>query len=228
MSGMLSGLTVLLTRDEGLAEELRDLGADVRVAEVLSYEAVPFEADPAAFDWIVFTSRRAVAYSALPLDSGPRVACVGPATGEAIRERGGSVDLMPASHNATALADALIAEGSVAGARVLFPASAAALSVIEEKLGAAGAKVTRVTAYRPVLNDAIAPEELLGADVVVFLAPSAVAAFEELLGEFKSPALAIGPTTAAALIERGVTPLTAPTSDRPGLIEALRMFKEQR
>jgi uroporphyrinogen-III synthase len=64
--------------------------------------------------------------------------------------------------------------------------------------------------------------------VVVFLAPSAVAAFEQLGGDLGVPALAIGKTTAAALVERGSAPLVAPSADRPGLITALRMFKERR
>jgi uroporphyrinogen-III synthase len=225
---MLSGLTVLLTRDGGLAEDLSDLGADVRVAEVLRYEAVPVEVDLSGFDWIVFTSRRAVAYSDLPRHCRPKVACVGPATAQAVLDQGGTVDLVPEHHDAAALAGAMIAAGPIAGQRVLFPASEQALSTLEELLESAGAEVVRVTAYRPVPGDRLDPEAAAGADIVVFLAPSAVAAYAQLGGDLTVPAVAIGATTAAALVERGVSPLVAPTADRAGLIAALREFKEQR
>lgn len=228
MSGVLHGLTVLLTRDGGLAEDLCDLGADVRVAEVLRYERVPCEIDTGEFDWIVFTSRRAVAYSDLPLHGRSKVACVGSATAQAVLDQGGTVDLVPDRHDADALAGAMIAAGPMAGQRVLFPASEQARSTLEERLGAAGALVTRMTAYRSVPSDRLDPRASAGADIVVFLAPSAVAAYEQLGGDLSIPALAIGETTAAALREHGVSPRVAPTADRPGLIEALRDFKEQR
>ncbi len=228
MSGTLSGLTVLLTRDGELAGELCDLGVAVRVAEVLRYEAVACEIDTSEFDWIVFTSRRAVAYSDLPLHGRSKVACVGPATAQAVLDQGGVVDLVPDRHDAAALAQAMIDDGPVVGRRVLFPASEQALPTLSELLESAGALVTRVTAYRPVPVDRLDPEATAGADVVVFMAPSAVAAFKELGGDLTIPALAIGPTTAAALVERGVSPMVASTADRPGLIEALRDFKERR
>ena len=80
----LDGLRLLLTRDAGLADALRERGAEVEVAEVMRYEAVPVEDDAAGFDWIVFTSRRAVEFWPFPLAEGPRIACVGPETAKAV------------------------------------------------------------------------------------------------------------------------------------------------
>ncbi len=228
MSRTLTGLTVLSTRDEGLARELRSLGAEVRVAEVLTYEAVPLEVDPRSFDWIVFTSRRAVAYSGLRLDSGPRIACVGSATAAAVREHGGRVDVVPDRQDAQALVKELLAAGVGEGTRVLFPASEQALSTIEDALCAAGAEVVRVTSYRPVRAASLPAGITVGVDAVLYLAPSAVTAFAELGGDLSLPAVAIGHSTAKALEARGITPRIAPTADRAGLIEALWKLKEGR
>ena len=85
MSGTLSGKTILLTRAGGLEEEIRARGAEVRVVPVTTYEAVAATADPAAYDWMVFTSARAVAHCPFPVADGPRIACSGPQTAEAVR-----------------------------------------------------------------------------------------------------------------------------------------------
>jgi uroporphyrinogen-III synthase len=222
VTGPLDGLTVLLTRDEGLADEVRALGAEVRIAPVTRFEPVAHEADPAGYDWIVFTSRRAVERFDGPLDAGPRIACLGPAVAAEVEVRGGAVAVLPRRHDAESLADAMTASEPMAGARVLFPCAEKALATVEERLGAAGATVDRVVCYRTMPAEALPEGAADGVDVIVFLAPSAAEAFAELGGDLSAaPSLAIGRTTAAALEARGVTPVVAPTSDRKGIIEAL-------
>jgi uroporphyrinogen III methyltransferase/synthase len=220
---------VLLTRDDGLADDVRALGAEVRVAAVTWTEPVPADADPAAHDWIVFTSLRAVAYWRFPLDRGPRIACVGPGTRRAVEERGGVVSLVPERRDAAALCEALIRRESLDGRSVLFPCSEQALPTVPETLGRAGARVTRLVTYRTVVADDL-PTGIAGdVDVVVFLAPSAVEAYAALGGDLAAaPALAIGPTTAAALRARGVEARVAPTADREGVLEALRTWRSPR
>jgi uroporphyrinogen-III synthase len=218
----LDGLTVLLTRDEGLAEEVRALGAEVRVATVTRFETVAHEADPAGYDWIVFTSRRAVERFDGPLDAGPRIACLGPTVAAEVEVRGGAVAVLPREHDAESLAAAMTAAGPMAGARVLFPCAEKALATLEERLGAAGATEDRVVCYRTVKADSLPEGVTEGVDVVVFLAPSAAEAFSALGGDLSAArCLAIGRTTAAALEARGAAPVVAPTSDRRGIIEAL-------
>jgi uroporphyrinogen-III synthase len=222
VSGALTGLTVLLTRDGGLAEALHAVGAEVRVAPVTRYEAVEVDVDPAGFDWIVFTSARAVAHWTVPLPPEARIACVGPATAEAVRARGREPDRVPERHDAEALADGRAAATDLVGARVLFPCSDLARPTIEERLGAAGATVVRAECYRTVPADALPPAAREGADVVVFLSPSAVEAFAALGGEVgDATALAIGPTTAEAIESHGWSAVTAPTADRDGIVAAL-------
>jgi len=222
-------LRVLLTRDDGLADEVRALGAEVRVAAVTWTEPVPAVADPAAFDWIVFTSPRAVAYWPLPLDARPRIACVGPGTRRAVEGRGGVVSLVPTRRDAAALCEELMRRESLDGVSVLFPCSEQALPTVSEKLGCAGARVTRLVTYRTVMAESLPAGVAAGVDVVVFMAPSAVEAYYALGGDLAAaPALAIGPTTAAALRQRGVESSVAPTADREGVLDALRSWRSPR
>ncbi|MEN8149250.1 MAG: uroporphyrinogen-III synthase [Planctomycetota bacterium] len=222
MTGPLAGRTVLLTRTGGLEEEIRARGADVRVLPVTRYEAVDAAADPESCDRVVFTSARAVAHCPFSVALAPRIACIGPQTADVVREAGGTVDLVPDEHNAVALAAALVADGVGPGTRVLFPCADIALATLEDRLGSAGAEVTRLVVYRTVPVGSIPADAAAGVDVIVFLSPSAVNAFAELGGDLAAaPSLAIGRTTAAALAAHGVTAEVAPTSDRAGVLALL-------
>jgi uroporphyrinogen III methyltransferase/synthase len=234
VSGPLERLTVLLTRDEGMAADIEALGAEVRVVKLNDYEPLRAEIDPAGYDWIAFTSRRAVEFADLPLadlprDGGPKIACVGPATAAAVVERGGAVDLVPEKYSAADLAAAMISGGLSAGERVLFPASEMALPTLPEALVAAGVEVTRVAVYRPTPPRGGAELDAAeGVDVVVVLSPMAVEVWFALGGRTDLDFLAIGPTTAAKLVDFGVAPLVAPSADRRGIIAALTGLKEKR
>ena len=107
---------VVVTRAEGtdgpLSRELRGLGL-----KVLSWPAVSVaRADPGALDaalaelqsfgWIVFASRHAVAAVLERLPAAPpgvRVAAVGQATAQVLRQRGWPVHRLPEEANAAAL-----------------------------------------------------------------------------------------------------------------------------
>ena len=222
MSGALEGMKVLLTRDQGLADDLRLRGAEVEVVEVMRYEPVPVDEAAAGFDWIVFTSRRAVTSWPCPLAGGPRIACVGPETAKAVEERGGTVDYVPRRHDSRSLAEGLLAERSAAGSRVLFPCAEKALDTVPRVLAEGGAEVVRRVVYRGVPVDEVPAGAGVGADAALFLSPSAVDAFAEAGGDLRAaPALAIGETTADALRRHGVEARVAPTADREGLITAL-------
>ncbi len=128
MSAELKGKRVVLTRAaEHSAEWIRAL--ESRGAEVLMLPAVRI-AQPETwslldrellrldeFDWILFTSRNAVRFVAerlgnLSCELGshvarcPRVAAVGQATAEAIRQKGWSVDVVAPSQTGDSLARA--------------------------------------------------------------------------------------------------------------------------
>lgn len=231
--------------DGPLSRELRNLGLHVLLWPAVKVSASDPEALRAAleaigsFDWIVFASRHAVAAVLEQLSAPPRglrVAAVGQATAQVLRQRGWSVDLVPDEPSAQALVAALA--GALSGGarvRVLYPASSRALPTIAQGLRHLGAQVTQVEAYR---TDSAALDvadcrtwierEEIGA--VTFASPSAVTELAELLGEgdFKrllsgATAIAIGRTTARELSTRGFTAVVAEPSTLEGL--ALTTFR---
>jgi uroporphyrinogen-III synthase len=226
---------VVVTRAEShdgpLSTELRSLGLNVllwpavRTAPAAGNSLERALARVQDFDWIVFASRQAVTAVIrwLPhLPAGVRVAAIGRATAQVLQGRGFPVDLVPNEANAAALVDAFAAVGC-AGAKILYPASARALPTITQGLMQLGAEVRQVEAYLDA-DDCRAwiDREVIGA--VTFASPSAVIELERALGPphftrllAQAAVVAIGPTTARALAERGRTAVLAESATLSGL-----------
>lgn len=226
-------------RDGPLSAELKSLGLPVLVwTAVRVLPADTARLDEAlrrapAFDWIVFTSRHGVAAVTARLPTPPagvRIAAVGRATASVLKQHGWPVDLLPGEPNAGGLVAAFAASGSARGARVLYPASSRALPTLAAGLTQLGAEVTTVEAYRTVSGTALDVEDCRswiarrGVGAVTFASPSAVVELESALGKedfarllATTPAVAIGPTTARALTERGYTPTLAESATLRGL-----------
>ena len=237
-------------RDGPLSTELRNLGLPVLLWPAVTVEMAetgPLEAalaDITSFQWIVFASRHAVAavtdlMATPPL--GVRIAAVGQATAQVLRQRGWPVDLLPTEANAAALVDAFAAAPAVEGARILFPASSRALPTIAAGLKQLGANVTQVEAYRTESSNALDVENCrtwiargtIGA--VTFASPSAVDELEHALGKddfdrllSAAAAVAIGPTTARALTDRGHTPALAESATLQGLAHTTHRLLQTR
>lgn len=238
---------VVVTRSEPadgpLSRRLRELGLPVLLWPAVS--VAPAESAPldqalrsiADFDWIVFASRHAVVAVCERIGTPPahlRVAAVGQATAQVLRQRGWPVDLQPDDANAAALVSAF-ATRSVSGRKILFPASSRALPTIAAGLTQLGAEVLQVEAYRtePAPLDAEqcrARIERGGIAAVTFASPSAVIELERALGQDsfsrligRAKVVAIGPTTARELVERGCTPTVAESATLEGL--ALTTFR---
>jgi uroporphyrinogen-III synthase len=220
----MDGVGVVVTRDEGPDGPLGRRLADrrLRVHRWPTVRSAP-PADPAplhdaladleAYDWVVFTSPRAVAavterVPAAP--DGPRIAAVGRSTASSLEAGGWPVDLVPETWTGEALVTALIEAGVADGARVLFPASAIARDTVPEGLVAAGAEVVQVDAYTtepaPLDRDACR-SALESGDIalITFTSPSSVEGLAAALGDdvmalarARTRAVAIGPTTAEA------------------------------
>ncbi|MEQ9399308.1 MAG: uroporphyrinogen-III synthase [Longimicrobiales bacterium] len=240
----LDGRVVATTRDgspdDTLVAELRAAGARVLVWPTLSFEP-PDDATPLAraltapdgWDWVLLTSARSVAaqseHGSLPV-GGARIAAVGGATAAALLAGGWRVDLVGDGGGASGLIDAMLRETTVEGTRILFPAATGASSELEDALGAEGARVTRVDAYRTVLSPPdparVRADLADGVDVVAFASPSAVAALDDTLDHDLARALApcrvaaIGPTTARALADRGVDAVVASDTSFDALVAA--------
>ncbi|HEX5459637.1 MAG TPA: uroporphyrinogen-III synthase [Steroidobacteraceae bacterium] len=226
-------------RDGPLSTELKSLGLSVLVwAAVRVLPADTAGLDEAlsratSFDWIVFTSRHAVAAVTARLSARPaglRVAAVGRATAAVLKQHGWPVDLVPGEPNAAGLVAAFATSGFAHGARVLYPASSRALPTLAAGLSQLGAQVTTVEAYRTASGAALdvadcrswIARDAVGA--VTFASPSAVAELESALGRedlarllARAPAVAIGPTTARALTERGYVAALAESATLRGL-----------
>ena len=224
----LDGKRIVVTRvaaDAGaLAGRLAALGAVPVVVPVIEIGPPP---DPAAFDaalaraggydGVVFTSANGVRAAferlgALGLGPDPfagvRVACVGPATADALEARGVAASFVPTEYVAEALADEL---PDVAGRRLLLLQAEDARPVLAGRLRARGAIVEVVAAYTTrgaPHGDAARAALEAGADAVTFTAASTVARFLALPG---APALlaraavaCIGPVTADAARRHGL------------------------
>lgn len=224
----LIGRRVLVPRGgaagERWAAAIRELGGEP-VVSPLTETAPP--ADPAAlvaaaerwnraeYDWLVVTSANTastfVEAGARPGDAA--VAAVGPATAEALRERGFQVALMPErDFSATGIAEALlerIGGAATAPVRLLLPLSEIASTELETALAAAGHDPDRVTAYRtvPAARDAAAEAEVAAGRIEAILAMSSSGAREIARRFAPLPTgtliIAIGDPTARALAQYG-------------------------
>jgi uroporphyrinogen-III synthase len=234
---------VVVTRAESangpLSSQLRDLGLQVLLWPAVSVavaETGPLEEalrTLSGFDWIVFASRYAVAAVTERVAKAPvglRVAAVGQATAQVLRQRGWPVDLVPEDANAAALVSAF-ATLAIKDTKVLFPASSRALPTIAAGLTQLGARVVQVEAYRTEPASLDVEEcrswiEREGIGAVTFASPSAVIELERALGKdyfgrllSGTKVVAIGSTTARELEERGRSPVVADAATLRGLAQ---------
>ena len=177
-------------------------------------------------DWVVFTSANAVeatcgrpewlhAVRAGTLRA--RIASVGAATAERLRQRGIRVDVTPsAGGGARDLLHALTAKGSLAGTRMLWPRSHLARRDLPDELARLGAAVLDPIAYRTLLVSPPALPEFLDGlaagriGAVAFLSPSSARGLASALPSGTLAPLAghtliasIGPTTGEAIAALG-------------------------
>lgn len=236
----LDGRCVAVTRgkggEDGLSARLRELGA--RVLDVPAIVVAPPESwaelDAALsglgqFDWIAFASATAVdatlsrigALGIAPPPVGTRLAAVGKATADRLRERLRAPDLVPESATGAAMAAEMAP--LVRGRRVLVPRAAEGRPELVDGLVKAGADVLAVACYRTVpassltiapLGDALVDGTI---DAVAFASPSAVRSVVAGLGAQarlldRCALAAIGPTTAGALQEAGLRVTVIPAA----------------
>jgi len=146
--------------------------------------------------WVVFTSANAVeVFFGLMRErgldarafAGARAAAIGPATADALAERGIIADAVPEEYVAEGVVEALrphVREGD----RVLVPRAESARPELVEGLRALGAEVDEVILYRAAVPSASGGAEALsllregGIDIVTFTSSSTVRNLAALLG----------------------------------------------
>jgi uroporphyrinogen III methyltransferase/synthase len=229
---------VLITRPAdragGSLGRLRALGAEAISAPTISIRdgddralARAIAAAAAArFEWVVFTSAVGVRAWWRRAEGPPRarIAAVGDATADALRDLGAAVDLMPSEFTTAGLGEAFPrGDGAVLLARADL-----ATDELERTLREKGWATERVEAYRIRLATSL-PEEARAAlddgrvDAVTFTSPSTVEGFARLAGVPNGVrVVCIGPVTADAAAAAGfeVDAVANPHTE-DGLIRAL-------
>ena len=223
----LAGKRVLVTRpgddSRSLTEPLLARGAVPIVApaiEILPLQDVT-ELDQALdalaageFEWVAFSSPRAVQAVAERLGTrgfefplAQKVASVGPATSERLRQLGVTPQFTASPHTTEALAQGFPAEGR---GKVLLPRADIVPDVLEKELRARGYTPVRVDAYRTRVPPEL-PQEARQAlasgslDAMVFTSASTVRGFVTMAGVVSGPkVVCIGPVTAEEATRAGL------------------------
>lgn len=225
-----------------LLDQLRALGADAVSLPVIRLEP-PSDPAPlararrelAGYDGVIFTSANAVAglLDGIALDRLPHRPCIcaiGPATAQALKDRGWKPDLTAADARSEGVVAALDRH-AVAGRRWLLPRAEQGREVIVEALRQRGVALTLVATHRTVAAHESSPAARAlfpGADAAILTSPSTARALTELLGDgyldrLHGAALAvIGPVTRAAAGQLGLDVAVEASEPSPeALVRAL-------
>jgi uroporphyrinogen III methyltransferase/synthase len=226
------------TIEIGPVEDTRPLDEAIRAISRQLYG----QPAASAYDWLVLTSVNGVdafwqrLYD-LGLDSrclAPlKIAAIGPATAEALRQRGIQPDLMPQVYTAEGILEAFDRLGPVSGQRFLLARADIARKTLAEGLVQRGAVVDEVAAYRtkPISGGSLPPP----ADIVTFTSSSTVQGYvNSLAGRDprqmlkSSQVVCIGPITAATARDLAVpVHAVAAAYTIDGLLEALKAITNE-
>ncbi len=193
----------------------------------------------ANYQWIIFASANAVesVFERLALQgkdaralAGTTIGAIGPATAQALANRGITADFVPNR----SISEEILSELSGRdwnGVSVLLPAADIGRDELEKGLASMGATVKRLAAYRNVpvvgISDLAKQAFIDGVDVVTFTSSSTVRNLVDMLdGDLKalenSFIACIGPITAATARELGLSvDLEASEHTVEGLVDAL-------
>ena len=248
----LSGKRIVVTRTRKqagvLSDQLRDLGADVIELPTIRIEPptdlrafAELVQDAHAYDWIVFTSPNGVnaffdlfykLYDDAREIGGARIAAIGPATAQRVKDFHVKVDLQPDEYVAESLVREFKKQGDVENLRILIARAEKARDLLPRELSALGAIVDEGFAYRTVpetRDDIGARRRLLeeGADLITFTSSSTVENFLALGLPWPAQmqVASIGPITSKTARDRGLeVAVEARRHDISGLVEAIRKF----
>jgi uroporphyrinogen III methyltransferase / synthase len=248
----LSGKRIVVTRTRSqagaLSEQLRALGADVIELPTIRIEPpsdlrsfAELVQDAHAYDWIVFTSPNGVTaffdlfyklYADAREIGGARIAAIGPATAQRIKDFHLKVDLQPEEFVAESIVREFRKQGGVENLRILLARAEKARDLLPRELSALGAIVDEGFAYRTVpetRDDIGARRRLLeeGADLITFTSSSTVENFLALglPWTMGMQVASIGPVTSKTARDHGLeVAIEARRHDIPGLVDAVRKF----
>jgi uroporphyrinogen III methyltransferase/synthase len=166
----------------------------------------------------------------------PDICCIGPATSQAVEERGLTVSFQPELYQAEGIIEefAALNNGDLSKLRILLPRARVARQILPEKLREMGATVDLIPIYKTVLPAAsetvlkrvLADEDF---DLITFTSSSTVRNFVSLAGDSTDltsfNCAAIGPITAETARELGLRVVLQPDSATiPDFVRAIRDY----
>lgn len=243
-------IVVTRTRKQAsvLSSKLRALGAHVIELATIRIEPpsdlrefAELVQDAHIYDWIVFTSANGVEaffniffklYDDAREIGGARIAAIGPATAQRVKDFHLHVDLRPQEFVAEDVVREFRKEGSIENLKILLVRAEKARDVLPKELSALGAIVDEAFAYRtvPETRDTSRARRQLatdGADLITFTSSSTVENFLALgLPWPKGMQVAsIGPITSQTACDNGLrVDVEAERHDIDGLVEAIGKF----
>jgi len=248
----LFGRRIVVTRTRkqagALSSGLRVLGADVFELPTIRIEPPKnmmefghLVQDSHTYDWLVFTSPNGVdaffemfykLYTDAREIGGVRIAAIGPATAQRVKDFHLKVDLQPADFIAEAIIKEFQKQGSVENEKILIIRAEVTRDIIAQELSTMGGIVDEALAYRTVpetadVSGGIARFKAEGADMITFTSSSTVENFMAL--QLPLPpdlkTASIGPVTSKTMRELGLrVDVEAKQHDIPGLTRAIRQF----
>ncbi|MEY2526707.1 MAG: uroporphyrinogen methyltransferase / synthase [Verrucomicrobiota bacterium] len=254
----LSGKRVVVTRTRKQASELsnqlRTLGAEIMELPTIRIEPPTdlrgfgeLVQNAHAYDWIVFTSPNGVdaffnlffkIYDDAREIGAAKIAAIGPATAQRIKDYHLHVDLQPEDFVAEAIVREFAKQGGVENLRILVARAEKARDVLPRELSGLGAIVDEGFAYRtvPETRDVTGARRRLleeGADLITFTSSSTVENFLALgvVWPEGMKTASIGPITSRTMRDHGLKiDIEARRHDIEGLVQAIRNFfvKEKR
>jgi uroporphyrinogen III methyltransferase / synthase len=246
-------IVVTRTRKQAsmLSNELRALGAHVIELPTIRIEPptdlrefAELVQDAHLYDWIVFTSANGVEaffdvffklYDDTRDIGGARIAAIGPATAQRVKDFHLCVDIQPEEFVAEAVVREFKKIGSIENLRILLVRAEKARDTLPRELSAMGAIVDQALAYRtvPETRDTSGARRQLeenGADLITFTSSSTVENFLALgLPWPKGMRIAsIGPITSKTVSDHGLkVDIEARRHDISGLVKAIRELFEK-
>ena len=245
----LFGRRIVVTRTRkqasALSSKLRSLGADVY--EIPTIRIEPPEnlmdfgelvRDAFQYDWLIFTSVNGVdaffdmfyrLYDDARSIGNVKIAAIGPATAQRIKDLHLAVDLQPEKFVAEALIDGLVKLGSVENLKILVVRALGAREILPKRLVEKGAIVDEAIAYRTVPETADTSGALERfreeeADLITFTSSSTVENFLALKLPWpsKMKTASIGPVTSETMRKHGLSvDIEASRYDVEGLVAAV-------
>ena len=248
----LSGKRIVVTRTRKQAGvltcQLRALGADVIELPTIRIEPptdlrefAELVQEAHAYDWIVFTSPNGVnaffemffkLYDDAREIGGAKIAAIGPATAERVRDFHLHVDLQPEEFVAEGVVRQFQKAGEVENLRILIARAEKARDVLPRELSRLGAIVDEAFAYRtvPETRDVTGARRRFleeGADLITFTSSSTVENFLALGLAWPQgmQVASIGPITSKTATDNGLkVDIEARQHDIDGLVDAIRKF----